>query len=103
MTRDEAFKTLTKDGVRFPHCDLRILHAPTECEYCDEHPDWQAYRIAMGIAFTGDTDPKKTPCPSAIDRPAQRAHRWAGNRPTNVNADTSEPLVPSMGDRLREE
>lgn len=37
----------------FPHCDQRILHKPGECEFCDEHPDWQELRKAWGIAFTG--------------------------------------------------
>jgi hypothetical protein len=40
---------------RFPHCDQRILHAPGECEFCDEREDWQALRKAWGIAFTGHT------------------------------------------------
>lgn len=39
--------------TRFPHCDSRILHAPGECEYCDEVPEWQELRKAWGIAFTG--------------------------------------------------
>lgn len=39
--------------IGFPHCDQRILHAPGECEYCNDHPDWQALREAWGIAFTG--------------------------------------------------
>lgn len=39
--------------AQFPHCDQRILHAPSECEYCDGHPEWQALREAWGIAFTG--------------------------------------------------
>jgi hypothetical protein len=39
--------------AQFPHCDSRILHAPSECEYCDRHPEWQELREAWGIAFTG--------------------------------------------------
>ena len=38
---------------QFPHCDSRILHRPSECEFCDQHPEWQALRKAWGIAFTG--------------------------------------------------
>jgi hypothetical protein len=41
------------DIGQFPHCDQRVLHAPGECEYCDQRPDWQALREAWGIAFTG--------------------------------------------------
>jgi len=36
-----------------PHCDSRVLHAPGECEFCDQRPEWQALRQAWGIAFTG--------------------------------------------------
>lgn len=39
--------------MQFPHCDTRVLHAPRECPYCDELPEWQQLRIAWGIAFTG--------------------------------------------------
>lgn len=38
---------------RFPHCDQRILHAPGECEFCDQCPEWQLLREAWGIAYTG--------------------------------------------------
>jgi hypothetical protein len=38
---------------RFPHCDPRALHQPSECQYCDLYPEWQALREAWGIAFTG--------------------------------------------------
>lgn len=67
-----------------PHCDQRILHAPGECKYCDEFGDWQHYRQAFGIAFTGHPDPKLTPCPADDARPpgSPSDHtRWAGNRP----------------------
>lgn len=39
--------------LTYPHCDSRVLHEPSECEYCDGHPEWQALRKAWGIAFTG--------------------------------------------------
>ena len=38
-----------------PHCDQRVLHAPSECEFCDQRPEWQELRRAWGIAFTGHT------------------------------------------------
>lgn len=68
---------------QFPHCDQRILHAPGECRYCDEHPEWQALRRAWGINFTGHDEPGTiTLCPADIARPAGSSndHRlWGGN------------------------
>ena len=67
-----------------PHCDSRVLHAPTECYYCDKYPEWQHYRIVAGISFTGQT-PKdnnfNTPCPSDQHRGQGGAHVWSGNTP----------------------
>lgn len=66
---------------QFPHCDVRILHAPSECKYCDAHPDWQALRQAWGIAFTGyEPDEKELPCPAEHARPRDVVNRWGGNR-----------------------
>src|SRR5437868_7186472 len=84
--------------MSFPHCDQRILHAPTECEYCDDHADWQALRTAWGIAFTGhkpDGEWITTPCPADAARPAgSRAdhRRWGGNKPTTAKGDPSWPM-----------
>ncbi len=67
---------------QFPHCDSRVLHAPGECEYCDAHPEWQALRIAWGIAFTGYTpDVGETPCPAERMRPLDTIEKWGGNKP----------------------
>lgn len=85
----EAFDTL---GT-FPHCDGLILHRPTTCSYCDAHPDWQALREVWEINFTGEADPQKAPCPSVKYRPAYQAHRWPGNRPTNVDVETRPPTA----------
>lgn len=90
------------DLGQFPHCDQRVLHAPGECEYCDRHPQWQALRVAWGIAFTGHAPetPADTPwlaqlpCPADFNRPpvSDRDHRrWRGNvattqRPVNEKA-----------------
>lgn len=101
----------------FPHCDQRILHAPSICEYCDRHPEWQALREAWGIAFTGqipeggsvtirDDDTAlyvaareegryyfPLPCPADFNRPATGRsdhRRWAGNVAT-----TQEPVNES--------
>jgi hypothetical protein len=73
--------------AQFPHCDQRVLHAPTECEFCDRHPDWQALRQAWGIAFTGyEPDDKELPCP-ATARSLTTVQRWPGNRPSPQNDD----------------
>lgn len=70
-----------------PHCDVAVLHAPGECEYCDKHPDWQAVREMWGIAFTGHQPTEyQVPCPSDQRRGTGNAHEWGGNRPTNVSA-----------------
>lgn len=64
---------------QFPHCDQRILHAPGECRYCDSHPEWQALRLAWGIAFTGyEPDGHELPCPA--DHARGNTHtQWGGN------------------------
>lgn len=62
-----------------PHCDQRILHAPGECEYCDKHPDWQALRLAWGIAFTNyKPEGKELPCPAMHAR-GKTVNAWGGN------------------------
>lgn len=64
---------------QFPHCDQRILHGPGECAYCDRHSDWQALRLAWGIAFTGwEPEEKELPCPADYDRGDVHS-RWYGN------------------------
>ena len=85
---------------QFPHCDSLVLHKPGICSYCDEHPDWQELRLVWGINFTGETDPNKTPCPSASLRHHRTVHAWPGNRPTRV----SVPMGPmSVYDQLKED
>jgi hypothetical protein len=72
---------------QFPHCDSRILHAPTECNYCDRHPDWQELRQAWGINFTGhnleanEYGTPFLPCPSEVARPLSNINQWDGNVP----------------------
>lgn len=66
--------------TQMPHCDQSILHAPGECRYCDMHPDWQEYREAARINFSGQHDVDKAPCPSEHFRPAEVRDRWPGNR-----------------------
>lgn len=74
----------------FPHCDQMVLHAPSECEYCDTRPDLQELRQVWGIAFTGQTvanfpgGVQHLPCPADYNRPpgSRSDHRnWPGNTP----------------------
>ena len=66
---------------QFPHCDQRVLHSPGECEYCDRHPEWQALRIAWGIAFTGYTpEGHELPDPASQVRDIELIELWPGNR-----------------------
>jgi hypothetical protein len=68
--------------LRPPHCDALVLHAPGDCRFCDRHPDWQAYRTAVGIAFTGQEPVDgQIQCPAETSRPAEVIHAWPGNRP----------------------
>jgi hypothetical protein len=69
----------------FPHCDPRILHAPSECNFCDMHPAWQFLRLTWGIAFTGYTpDAKELPCPA--DNARGDSHKaWPGNQSTTTD------------------
>lgn len=75
---------------QMPHCDSSVLHAPGECQFCDRHPDWQEYREAARINFSGHNDEGKAPCPSEHFRPPEVRDRWPGN----VAAPEGEP-VPS--------
>jgi hypothetical protein len=77
--------------AQYPHCDQRVLHAPGECRYCDEHPDWQELRRTWNINFTGKKEPGKSPCPAEASRTARTIHEWHGNRPTEVEVDLTEP------------
>ncbi len=84
----------------FPHCDASILHPPGSCTYCDLHPEWQELRQIWGINFTGQSDPKKAPCPSERIRTVAQAHQWAGNRPTEGLDWQPGPEPKSAVDRL---
>ena len=71
--------------LRPPHCDQAVLHAPGECRYCDELPEWQDLRRLWGIAYTGHAPQianHEIACPSDIRRPGNIAAEWPGNRAT---------------------
>lgn len=68
--------------AEYPHCDSRVVHAPSKCQYCDMHPELQQERIDKGINFTGEEDSNKLPCPADADRPKGSPsdhRRWGGN------------------------
>ncbi len=65
----------------FPHCDSLVLHAPGECEFCDDYPDAQQDRIAKRINFTGHKNPHKEQCPAEKRRSLDNINRWYGNVP----------------------
>ena len=80
---------MNPDELVPPHCDPAILHAPGECKFCDELPDWQALRQLWGICYTGHTPEiannglvvyEQIACPSDIRRPGGSASRWPRNR-----------------------
>lgn len=67
-----------------PHCDSTVLHAPGECHYCDDYPQWQEARRVWGIAFTGrEAEGGQLPCPSEVRRPGGVSQLWHGNRPAS--------------------
>lgn len=91
--------------AQFPHCDSRVLHAPRECEYCDEHPDWQELRRAWAINFTGhhleatEYGGKYLPCPSEANRPLSLINQWDGNVPFKGDKiNTDSPVFPKGAD-----
>jgi len=75
---------------QYPHCDMKVLHAPGECEYCDQHPDWQELRETWGVNFTGHSEEGKTQCPAERERDLNTINRWGGNQST-VHMIREEP------------
>lgn len=68
------------DKIAFPHCDPRVIHPKGVCQYCDES-GLQEVREAWNIAFTGQPDSRKTPCPAEVARGMESLNKWHGNRP----------------------
>ena len=78
--------------MTFPHCDQRILHAPGECDYCDECPEWQQLRLDWGICFTGhEPDGFNTwvRCPADVARPVMKGN--VGKTVTGLNITEERP------------
>lgn len=68
--------------LRYSHCDPRVLHGPkANCEFCNQHADWQELREVWGINFTGEHDSSKQTCPAERARPLDSINAWGGNRP----------------------
>jgi len=67
-----------------PHCDSRILHAPTECVYCAERTDLRHARLRLRIQFSGHEPTEQLPyrCPadwSVRLRERSDYNEWPGN------------------------
>ena len=77
---DDIFADDPSLKAPYPHCDSDVLHAPGECEYCDEYPEAQHERIDNDINFTGHHHADKATCPSEMARPLETIERWPGNR-----------------------
>lgn len=99
--RYEAYRRFAHDWADYaadkliPHCDMRILHAPEECEFCANVPELQECRKTLGIAWTGhEPDGSQVPCEADTERPpgSDSDHRrWGGNKPTSAHGDASWP------------
>jgi hypothetical protein len=63
------------------HCDSNVLHAPKECEYCDEYPELQLARIQQRVNFTGHYQEGWSLCPAEQRRTLDQINRWYGNAP----------------------
>src|SRR5579863_1890110 len=84
--------------IQFPHCDQRILHAPGECEFCDERADWQELRQAWGIVFTGyEPEGTELPCPADHAR-GENVNKWYGNVARPRGTVVAEPQYDETTD-----
>jgi hypothetical protein len=75
LVEEESFKK----HKNFPHCDSHVMHAPKECEYCDDRPELQEARIKLNINFTGQTVEGKLQCPAEARRELTNINKWHGN------------------------
>lgn len=64
-----------------PHCDPDVLHAPGQCQICDEYATAaQAKRLKDGVNFTGERKAGLVLCPADKRRGFGEAENWHGNR-----------------------
>lgn len=69
---------------RPPHCDARVLHEPSACEYCARAVAQQRERELLGVRNTGapaDQPGRVHPCPAELARSPASLAAWGGNRP----------------------
>lgn len=79
----EDEQEMTMENVaRYPHCDVKVLHAPGKCDFCDMYPEMQQWRIDSNTQFTGeDYSEDQIWDPAQIIRPLEIIERWYGNVP----------------------
>lgn len=78
------------DTCCFPHCDMRILHAPDECSSCAKFEWLQDERTRLDVSNSGKMN-RRWQCPAdeARGAPVMRGtttvdhgyHMWGGNIP----------------------
>jgi hypothetical protein len=78
-----------------PHCDVRIIHAPLQCVYCDKYPEVQQARIDLKINFSGQAFEGLAPCPADAARGFGQAHQWVGNQPRFYEEDPFDEVEKS--------
>lgn len=86
-------------SLTYPHCDPQVLHAPGECEYCDDRKEWQELREQWRINFTGHYDSDKTICPSEQTRGIGKVggeNGWVGNSPTRGRLPDPEEVASAV-------
>lgn len=82
-------KYLSMDQTQYPHCNQYVLHAPSACEFCDKHPDWQEQRLNAYVEFTGNEPPLMSVwigCPADILFNMQK-NKWHGNQPSKESSN----------------
>jgi hypothetical protein len=67
-------------GRSYPHCDMRVLHAPDSCTYCADATDLQEERERLDVSNTGLAN-RAWPCPADRARGSASLNTWPGNRP----------------------
>ena len=51
----EIYQGYTQENVLvYPHCDDRVLHSKGVCSHCDNYPQLQHFRKALGLKFTDE-------------------------------------------------
>jgi hypothetical protein len=86
---------------RFPHCDARILHIPSDCVYCAKATWLQKEREDRGVSNTGHSN-RSWPCPADKVRSKSSQNSWGGNRPkTNKDLEEEDKFWKELKDKLK--